>query len=182
MLSMTLWLLSVLVPLQIFIGDLHGLNTLEHQPAKLAAIEAHWGTASRVPLTLFAVPDESDETNRYSVEIPVLGSPVLTHDPNGVVRGLKDWPRADRPPVAIPFFAFRIMVGIGLIMWASSRRAAGCGSRDVSSTRHGFSGRASSWPRSASSPCWQGGPPPRWDASPGLFMACSARRIRSPRR
>jgi cytochrome d ubiquinol oxidase subunit I len=113
---MTLWLLSVLVPLQIFIGDLHGLNTLEHQPAKLAAIEAHWETASRVPLTLFAVPDESGETNRYSVEIPVLGSLVLTHDPNGVVRGLKDWPRADRPPVAIPFFAFRIMVGIGLIM------------------------------------------------------------------
>ena len=116
MLSMTLWLLSVLVPLQIFIGDLHGLNTLEHQPAKLAAIEAHWETASRVPLTLFAIPDESGETNLYSVEIPVLGSLVLAHDPNGVVRGLKDWPRADRPPVAIPFFAFRIMVGIGIIM------------------------------------------------------------------
>jgi cytochrome bd ubiquinol oxidase subunit I len=118
MLSMTLWLLSVLVPLQIFVGDLHGLNTLEHQPAKLAAIEAHWQTASRVPLTLFAVPDESDETNRYAVEIPILGSLVLTHDPNGIVRGLKDWPRGDRPPVAIPFFAFRIMVGIGLIMLA----------------------------------------------------------------
>ena len=99
-----------------FIGDLHGLNTLEHQPAKLAAIEAHWETASRVPLTLFAVPDESSETNLYSVEIPVLGSLILTHDPNGVVKGLKDWPREDRPPVAIPFFAFRIMVGIGIIM------------------------------------------------------------------
>ena len=86
MLSMTLWLLSVLVPLQIFIGDLHGLNTLEHQPAKLAAIEAHWETASRVPLTLFAIPDESNETNRYSVEIPVLGSLILAHDPNGSSR------------------------------------------------------------------------------------------------
>jgi cytochrome bd ubiquinol oxidase subunit I len=116
MFSMTLWLLSVLVPLQILLGDLHGLNTLEHQPAKLAAIESHWETASRVPLTLFAIPDEISETNRYSVEIPVLGSLILAHDPNAVIKGLKDWPPRDRPPVAISFFAFRIMVGIGTIM------------------------------------------------------------------
>jgi cytochrome bd ubiquinol oxidase subunit I len=116
MMSMTLWLLSVLVPLQIFIGDLHGLNTLEHQPAKLAAIEAHWETASRVPLILFAVPNEVNETNRYTVEIPVLGSLVLAHDADGVIKGLKEWPPQDRPPVAIPFFTFRLMVGIGLIM------------------------------------------------------------------
>ena len=116
MFSMTLWLLSVLVPLQILLGDLHGLNTLEHQPAKLAAIESHWETASRAPLTLFAIPDEINETNRYSVEIPVLGSLILAHDPNASIKGLKDWPPADRPPVAIPFFAFRIMVGIGIIM------------------------------------------------------------------
>src|SRR6476661_3204744 len=77
MLSMTLWLLTVLVPLQIFIGDQHGLNTREHQPAKLAAIEARWETARRVPITLFALPDESSETNLYSVDIPVLGSLVL---------------------------------------------------------------------------------------------------------
>lgn len=118
MLSMTLWLLTVLVPLQIFLGDAHGLNTLEHQPAKLAAIEAHWDTGSRVPLVLFALPDEAAETNRYALDVPVLGSLVLTHDPNGTVRGLKDWPAEDRPPVAIPFFAFRIMVGIGLLMLA----------------------------------------------------------------
>jgi cytochrome d ubiquinol oxidase subunit I len=118
MLSMTLWLLSVLVPLQILIGDQHGLNTLEHQPTKLAAIEAHWTTGSRVPLVLFAVPDEAAEANRYAVEVPDLGSLILTHDLNGTVRGLKDWPAADRPPVAIPFFAFRIMVGIGLVMLA----------------------------------------------------------------
>jgi len=118
MLSMTLWVLTVLVPLQIFLGDAHGLNTLEYQPAKLAAIEARWSTASRVPLTLFAIPDEQAETNRYAIEVPDLGSLILTHDPNGTVRGLKDWPRDQRPPVAAPFFAFRVMVGIGLLMLA----------------------------------------------------------------
>src|SRR5579862_5758859 len=117
-LSMTLWLLSVLVPLQIFLGDAHGLNTLAYQPAKLAAIEARWETASRVPLTLFALPDERAETNRFAVDVPDLGSLILTHDLNGTVRGLKEWPADQRPPVAIPFFAFRIMVGIGLVMLA----------------------------------------------------------------
>jgi cytochrome d ubiquinol oxidase subunit I len=116
MFSMTLWLLTVLVPLQVLLGDLHGLNTLEHQPAKLAAIEAHWKTASRAPLVLFAIPDEVNETNRYVVEVPVLGSLILAHDPNAVIKGLTDWPPRDRPPVTIPFFAFRIMVGIGVIM------------------------------------------------------------------
>jgi cytochrome bd ubiquinol oxidase subunit I len=118
MLSMTLWLLTVLVPLQIFLGDQHGLNTLEYQPAKLAAIEAHWETASRVPLILFAIPEDAAATNHYTLQVPDLGSLVLTHDPNGTVRGLKDWPVDERPPVAIPFFAFRIMVGIGLLMLA----------------------------------------------------------------
>ncbi len=118
MLSMTLWLLTVLVPLQIFLGDAHGLNTLERQPAKLVAIEAIWDTESRVPLNLFVVPDEKAETNHYVLSIPVLGSLILTHDPNGTVKGLKDFPADQRPPVAIPFFAFRIMVGIGLVMLA----------------------------------------------------------------
>jgi len=118
MLPMTLWLLTVLVPLQIFLGDQHGLNTLQYQPTKLAAIEALWNTDSRVALNLFAIPDEEAETNGYVLSVPVLGSLILTHDPNGAVRGLKDWPAADRPPVAIPFFAFRIMVGIGLLMLA----------------------------------------------------------------
>ena len=118
MFSMTFWLLSVLVPLQILLGDLHGLNTLAYQPAKVAAIESHWETASRVPLILFTIPDETNETNRYTLEIPVLGSLILAHNPNAVIKGLKDWPAQDRPPVAIPFFAFRIMVGIGVIMLA----------------------------------------------------------------
>ncbi len=106
------------MPLQIFLGDEHGLNTLEYQPAKLAAIEARWDTDSRVPLTLFALPDERAETNRYAIDVPDLGSLILTHSRNGTVRGLKEWPPDQRPPVAIPFFAFRIMVGIGLLMLA----------------------------------------------------------------
>ena len=118
MLSMALWLLTALVPLQIILGDQHGLNTLEYQPAKLAAIEALWNTNSRVALNLFAIPDEKAETNHYELAVPILGSLILTHDPNGTVHGLKDWPAADRPQVAIPFFAFRIMVGIGLLMLA----------------------------------------------------------------
>jgi cytochrome d ubiquinol oxidase subunit I len=116
MLTTTLTLLAVLVPLQILLGDMHGLNTLEHQPAKLAAIEAHWDRESRAALTLFAIPDQAGETNRAAIEVPLLGSLILTHDVNGVVPGLKDFPAKDRPPVAIPFFAFRIMVGLGLLM------------------------------------------------------------------
>ena len=116
MLSMTLWLLTVLVPLQIFIGDQHGLNTLEHQPAKLAAIEARWETARQVPLTLFAIPDDNGERNRFAIDLPWLGSLILTHQLDGEIKGLKDFPADQRPPVAIPFFAFRIMVGCGLLM------------------------------------------------------------------
>ena len=118
MLSMTLWLLSMSVPLQLFLGDQHGLNTREYQPAKLAAIEARWDTGRHVPLTLFAIPDEASETNRWAIDLPDLGSLILTHDPDGEVRGLKDFPRDERPPVIIPFFAFRIMVGIGVLMLA----------------------------------------------------------------
>jgi cytochrome d ubiquinol oxidase subunit I len=119
MLSTTLWLLLALVPLQVLLGDLHGLNTLEYQPAKLAAIEARWDTASRVPLTVFAIPDQQEATNHLAVDVPVLGSLILTHDPNGTIRGLKEWPADERPPVAITFFSFRIMVAIGLVMLAT---------------------------------------------------------------
>lgn len=118
MLSVTLWLLTLMVPLQIFLGDLQGLNTLHHQPAKLAAIEAHWDREARAPLALFAIPDQQAEVNHYEIEVPLLGSLILTHDINGVVPGLKDYPPQDRAPVIIPFFAFRIMVGVGLLMLA----------------------------------------------------------------
>ena len=111
-------LLAILVPVQILAGDQHGLNTLHHQPAKLAAIEANWETQSHMPLLLFAWPDEKAERNRFEVGIPDAGSLILEHDINGTVPGLKDFRREDRPPVAIPFFSFRLMVGIGLLMLA----------------------------------------------------------------
>src|SRR5215475_4869626 len=116
MLSMTLWLLTFLVPLQILIGDLHGLNTREHQPAKLAAIAARWDTERRVPLTLFAIPSDKAERNYFAIDIPWLGSLILTHNLDGEVKGLKDFPADQRPPVAIPFFAFRVMVGCAVVM------------------------------------------------------------------
>ncbi len=123
MLSLALAILSVLVPLQMFAGDQHGLNTLRYQPAKLAAIEARWDTAKDVPLTLFALPDESRQANRYAIELPHLGSLLLTHSLGGEVKGLKDVKPQDRPPVAVPFFAFRLMVGVaflmlGLVAWS----------------------------------------------------------------
>ena len=118
MLSVTLWLLTIAVPLQIFLGDRHGLNSLQYQPAKVAAIEARWDSVGAAPLTLFAVPDQAKESNRYAVDIPYLGSLILTHDVHGNVRGLKEWAPEERPPVAITFFAFRVMVGIGLLMLA----------------------------------------------------------------
>jgi cytochrome d ubiquinol oxidase subunit I len=118
MLSLTFAMLTALVPLQLVAGDLHGFNTVQYQPGKIAAIEGDWETRRGAPAVLFAIPDEQAETNRFEVAIPVLGSIYLTHDPNGLVRGLKEWPREDRPPVAIVFFAFRIMVGMGLIMLA----------------------------------------------------------------
>ncbi|HEX5477958.1 MAG TPA: cytochrome ubiquinol oxidase subunit I [Burkholderiales bacterium] len=111
-------LLAFLVPLQVLVGDLHGLNTLEYQPVKIAAMEANWETRARMPLLLFAWPDEAAERNHYEVAIPAAGSLILRHDADGVVPGLKDWKREDRPPVAIPFFSFRLMVGIGLAMLA----------------------------------------------------------------
>jgi cytochrome bd ubiquinol oxidase subunit I len=116
MVSMTLWLLTFLVPLQIFLGDQHGLNTAQHQPAKLAAIEARWDTERSFPLTLFGIPDPANETNRYAIDLPYLGSLILTHSLDGEIKGLKEFRPEDRPPVAIPFFAFRIMVGIGSLM------------------------------------------------------------------
>jgi cytochrome d ubiquinol oxidase subunit I len=109
---------AIAVPLQIFAGDLHGLNVREHQPAKLAAIEGHWETHRGAPLILWAVPDDASETNKQLIEIPRLGSLILTHEWNGQVRGLKSFPREERPPVAPVFYAFRVMVGVGFSMLA----------------------------------------------------------------
>ena len=118
MLRMSLLFLIVMVPLQVIVGDLHGVNTLHHQPAKLAAMEGLWESGRGIPASLFALPDQAAEKNHFELAIPKLGSLYLTHDWNGEVQGLKAFPASDRPPVAIVYFAFRIMVGLGLLMLA----------------------------------------------------------------
>jgi cytochrome d ubiquinol oxidase subunit I len=118
MITMGVLLASVLVPLQLVLGDLHGLNTRKHQPMKVAAMEAIWESGPGQAAVLFAIPDEKAETNRFEVAIPKLASLYLTHDWNGRVEGLKDVARADRPPVWSVFFGFRAMVGVWLVMFA----------------------------------------------------------------
>jgi cytochrome d ubiquinol oxidase subunit I len=119
MLRMAVGFIAIVAPLQLFIGDQHGLNTLEHQPIKIAGIEAHWDGSKPADLVLFAWPDQKTETNRFEISIPRAGALILTHDPNGLFPGLKSVPPQDRPPVPSIFFAFRAMVGIGLIMIAT---------------------------------------------------------------
>lgn len=112
-------LAALLIPLQVLVGDMHGLNTFHHQPAKLAAIEGVWHTERGAPLLLFALPDEATQSNRFEVGIPKLASLIITHDPNGEIRGLNEFPNA-HPPVAKVFWSFRVMVGVGLLMLAVS--------------------------------------------------------------
>ena len=111
---------AVLIPIQIYVGDMHGLNTLEHQPAKLAAMEGNWETQGRVPLLLFALPDEENRENKFEIGIPALASLILKHDIDGQVPGLNDFVSEDgeilHPPVTKVFFSFRIMVGLGVLM------------------------------------------------------------------
>jgi cytochrome d ubiquinol oxidase subunit I len=116
--SMALWFAAICAPIQIVIGDLHGLGVLKYQPTKLAAIEGNWERQGNMPLRLFAIPDEQNETNHYEISIPKIGSYLLTHAYDGVVPGLKDVPRDQRPPIWPVFFSFRIMVGIGMLMLA----------------------------------------------------------------
>lgn len=106
---------AVLIPIQIYVGDIHGLNTLEHQPAKIAAMEAVWETEKGAPLVLLAIPDEQTRSNLYEVSIPKVASLILTHNLHGEVRGINSF-GDDRPPVAPLFYGFRIMVGTGMLM------------------------------------------------------------------
>lgn len=110
---------AILIPVQIFVGDMHGLNTLEHQPQKVAAMEANWETRANVPLVLFALPDEEARENRFEIAIPNMASVILKHSPDGVVPGLNDYV-GEHPPVAPVFWGFRIMVGTGMAMLALS--------------------------------------------------------------
>lgn len=117
------FLAAMLIPVQIFVGDMHGLNTLKHQPQKVAAMEGLWATTAGAPLVLFALPNEETRRNDYAIEIPKLASLILMHHADGEVKGLNEF-HPDHPPVAPVFWAFRIMVGTGVLMllvsWASA--------------------------------------------------------------
>ncbi|HWT12110.1 MAG TPA: cytochrome ubiquinol oxidase subunit I [Allosphingosinicella sp.] len=118
MFSMAMWMLALVAPVQIFVGDLHGLNTLEHQPAKIAAMEGHFRDyPNGAPLILFGIPDDQAETVHAAVAIPHLSSLILHHDWNAPVTGLSAYLRDERPPAAIVFWSFRIMVGLGMLMF-----------------------------------------------------------------
>jgi cytochrome bd ubiquinol oxidase subunit I len=120
MLRMAVSLTAVLAPLQLVIGDQHGLNTLAHQPTKIAAIEAHWDGSKPGDFEIFAWPDEKTESNLFSISIPHGSSLVLTHQWNGLFPGLKDVAPQDRPPLPNVFFGFRIMLGLGVYMIAAA--------------------------------------------------------------
>jgi cytochrome d ubiquinol oxidase subunit I len=116
MFSMALWMAAIVSPIQIAAGDAHGLNTLEHQPRKIAAIEGHYETVKGAPLILFGIPNAKEKRMDYVVEIPYLGSLILTHTLDGEIKGMNTWPVDEQPPMGIVFYAFRIMVGIGSLM------------------------------------------------------------------
>ena len=119
MFSMAMWMAAIVAPIQVGLGDLHGLNTLEHQPAKVMAMEGHYRShPDGAPLVLFALPDDDAQQLRYSLEIPRLSSFILKHDWEAPMAGLDTVPDDEQPPVAIVFWSFRIMVGIGLLMVA----------------------------------------------------------------
>ena len=120
MFSMAMWMALLVTPIQIFAGDLHGLNTLKYQPAKIAAMEGHYDgfPEGRAPLILFGLPDDEAEVTRYKVEIPLLSSLILTHDLVTPIKGLKDFPKEDRPNAAMIFWTFRIMIAVGFGMLA----------------------------------------------------------------
>ena len=120
MLRMAIGLLVILAPLQLFLGDQHGLNTLKHQPIKVAAMEAHWDGSKPGDFHIFAWPDEKAGKNSFEISIPRGASLILTHSPNGLFPGLSSVPASDRPPVKVVFFAFRIMLGLGLFMIAAA--------------------------------------------------------------
>ncbi len=123
MLGLGVAVAAVLAPVQMFVGDQHGLNTLKYQPAKIAAVEAIWETERAAPLMLFAWPNERERRNDYAISVPKVASLILTHDPDGEVKGLSEF--GDKhPPVAPVFFTFRLMVGVGMLMLATAWLAA----------------------------------------------------------
>jgi cytochrome d ubiquinol oxidase subunit I len=119
MFSMAMWMATLVAPIQILAGDQHGLNTLEHQPVKIMAMEGHFDShPDGAPLILFGLPSESEARVKYAIEIPKMGSVILKHSMNAPMAGLDTVPRENWPPVPITFWSFRIMVGMGLLMFA----------------------------------------------------------------
>jgi cytochrome d ubiquinol oxidase subunit I len=120
MLSMAMWMVLIVAPIQAVVGDMHGLNTLKHQPAKIAALEGHWENEGDkpLPLLLFGIPSMKDEETKFAIGIPRVGSWILTHTWGGQIKGLKEFPRDQRPNSLIVFWSFRVMVGLGLLMIA----------------------------------------------------------------
>ncbi|MXO70935.1 cytochrome ubiquinol oxidase subunit I [Alteraurantiacibacter buctensis] len=131
MFSMAMWMAALVAPVQIFAGDMHGLNTLEHQPAKVMAMEGHYTShPDGAPLILFGLPSDEEQRVRYAIEIPKASSLILKHDPDAPLAGLDTIVPEDRPPVPVVFWAFRVMVGIGFAMlglglWSLLARARG---------------------------------------------------------
>lgn len=125
MFSMALWMILLVAPLQAVVGDAHGLNTLEHQPAKIAAIEGHWESkpGEATPLILFGIPDMDAEKTRFSLEVPYLGSLILTHSLEKQIPALKSFAKEDRPNSTIVFWSFRVMAGLGMLMILSALTA-----------------------------------------------------------
>jgi len=119
MFGMAMIMAVFVAPMQLLLGDLHGLNTFKYQPAKVAAMEGIWESKRGAPLLLFGWPDQEAETTKFAVEIPKLSSLILTHSLDGEVKGLKEWPENERPPAALVFWTFRIMVGLGILMIAT---------------------------------------------------------------
>ena len=116
MFAMAMFMAIFAAPTQLILGDMHGLNTLKHQPVKVSAMEGLWENEKGAALILFGIPNEKEEVTDYSIKIPKLSSLILTHDLEGEVKGLKSWPKKERPPVLMVFYAFRVMVGIGMLM------------------------------------------------------------------
>ncbi len=175
MFSMAMWMAVIVTPLQIVAGDFHGLNTLEHQPVKIMAMEGHYESHPEgAPLILFGIPNPEEQRIDYAIEIPKLSSLILKHDLNAPLDGLDTVPRADQPPVQIVFWSFRIMIALGFAMlgvgiwgWSSD-----CG--DACSRTSGCTAPLWRWGRWALSPCWPDGSRPRSDVSPLPSTACCA--------
>jgi cytochrome d ubiquinol oxidase subunit I len=183
MMRMGLGMVAILAPLQALIGDQHGLNTLQYQPEKIAAIESHWDGSKPGALVLFAIPNEDEERNELEVSIPGGASWFLTHSADGLFPGLKQFPRENRPPVFPVFLGFRVMVGLGLLMILLGFVGRGCG-RGGGSLRRSGTCRLRSTPGPwASSPFLPAGTSPRSAASRGSPPASCAppmRRLPSP--